>query len=278
MRYEENNKFDYLVSIALLDCGDKDLEMFEAIDDSNIVLSNRLTRRVRHIIYKKSHESMFKATKRISVRVAVAMMIIMSLLLVTLMSISATREAIWNAIVEWYDDYITVRFEDPSGVVGADDTTEAPETTTSGVENTETTGDSTDTEETGDNVETTEPPEGIVSPPAEIEEVRKPTYLPAGVEEELSYESYAGVVYEYYFGDDMAYLFDQMVLKGNDKYVDSETAKVSAIEINGFMGTLVEYTEKDELHIIWTDSEYVYQLISWNYDKDELVKVACSVE
>ncbi|MBR7151126.1 MAG: DUF4367 domain-containing protein [Clostridia bacterium] len=278
MRYEENNKFDYLVSIALLDCGDKDLEMFEAIDDSNIVLSNRLTRRVRHIIYKKSHESMFKATKRISVRLAVAMMIIMSLLLVTLMSISATREAIWNAIVEWYEDYITVRFEDPSGVVGADDTTEAPETTTSGVENTETTDDSTDTEETGDNVETTEPPEGIVSPPAEIEEVRKPTYLPAGVEEEFIHKSFAGVFYEYYLGDDLAYLFNQMVLRENDKYVDSETAKVSAIEINGFMGTLVEYTEKEEIHIIWTDSEYVYRLTSSELDIEELIKVACSVE
>ena len=278
MRYEENNKFDYLVSIALLDCGDKDLEMFEAIDDSNIVLSNRLTRRVRYIIYKKSHESMFKATKRISVRVAVAMMIIMSLLLVTLMSISATREAIWNAIIEWYDDYITVRFEDPSGVIGADDTTEAPETTTSGVENTETTDDSTDTEETGDNVETTEPPEGIVSPPIEIEEVRKPTYIPADVEEEFIHKSLMGVLYEYYIGNDLVYSFNQMLLRENDKYVDSETAKVFAIEINGFMGTLVEYTEKDELHIIWTDSEYVYRLTSWELDIEELIKVACSVE
>ena len=278
MRYEENNKFDYLVSIALLDCGDKDLEMFEAIDDSNIVLSNRLTRRVRHIIYKKAHESMFKATKRISVRVAVAMMIIMSLLLVTLMSISATREAIWNAIIEWYDDYITVRFEDPSGVVGADDTTEVPETTTSGVENTETTGDSTDTEETGDNIETTEPPEGIVSPPIEIEEVRKPTYIPAGVEEEFIHKSFAGAFYEYYIGNDLVYSFNQMLLNENNKYVDSETAKVTSIEINDFMGTLVEYSEKEETHIIWTDSEYVYKLISWGYDKDELIKVACSVE
>lgn len=278
MRYEENNKFDYLVSIALLDCGDKDLEMFEAIDDSNIVLSNRLTRRVRYIIYKKSHESMFKATKRISVRVAVAMMIIMSLLLVTLMSISATREAIWNAIIEWYDDYITVRFEDPSGVVGADDTTEVPEATTSGVENTETTDDSTDTKETGDNIETTEPPEVIVSPPIEIEEVRKPTYIPAGVEEEFIHKSFAGAFYEYYFGNDLVYSFNQMLLKGNDKYIDNETAKVMPIYINDNSGTLVEYIEKEEIHIIWTDSEYVYKLISWGYDKDELIKVACSVE
>ena len=262
MRYEENNKFDYLVSIALLDCGNKDLEMFEAIDDSNIVLSNRLTRRVRHIIYKKAHESMFKATKRISVRLAVAMMIIMSLLLVTLMSISATREAIWNAIIEWYDDYITVRFEDPSGVVGADDTTEASETTTDVL----------------GNAETTEPPEGIVSPPAEIEEVRKPTYIPADVEEEFIHKSLMGVLYEYYIGNDLVYSFNQMLLRENDKYVDSETAKVFAIEINGFMGTLVEYTEKDELHIIWTDSEYVYRLTSWELDIEELIKVACSVE
>lgn len=221
---------------------------------------------------------MFKATKRISVRVAVAMMIIMSLLLVTLMSISATREAIWNAIIEWYDDYITIRFADPSGAVGADDTTEAPETTTSGVENTETAGDSADTEETGDNVETTEPPEGIVSPPIEIEEVRKPTYLPSGVEEEFIHKSFAGVVYEYYLGDDLAYLFNQMLLKNNDKYIDNETAKVMPIYINDNSGTLVEYSEKEEIHIIWTDSEYVYKLISWGYDKDELIKVACSVE
>ena len=107
---------------------------------------------------------------------------------------------------------------------------------------------------------------------------RKPTYIPAGVEEEFIHKSLMGVLYEYYIGNDLVYSFNQMLLKDNDKYIDNETAKVMPIYINDNSGTLVEYIEKEEIHIIWTDSEYVYKLISWGYDKDELIKVACSVE
>lgn len=74
------------------------------------------------------------------------------------------------------------------------------------------------------------------------------------------------------------YSFNQMLLNENNKYFDSETAKVTSIEINDFMGTLVEYADQSEVLIIWTDSEYVYNLTSWEFNTEELIKVACSVE
>ena len=114
MIYEQNDRLDCLIRLALLDCGKKDVEMFESIDDSDVFISPRLHRRVKRLIRIKAHESRRKKTKLIISRVAVAALLVMSITLGVLLSVSATRDAIFKAIIEWYENYFTVQYQTPS--------------------------------------------------------------------------------------------------------------------------------------------------------------------
>ena len=179
MKFAENDRFDCVVRLALLNCGDRDVAMFNAIDDSQVVLSPRLNKRIHRLIAQHAREEMFAPSRRLAVRIIVAAMLILSLSCVAMLSISGVREAIRRVIVSWYEDYLTIEY-----FVDENDTT-----TTSSGEETEKNiysafpnpkGNCTD-ECACSSDGTTAPTKPI---PTQIEEVRKPV-VPSDIEEDI---------------------------------------------------------------------------------------------
>ncbi len=111
MKYSENNKFDYLINLALLDCGDKDYEMFMSIDETKVIVDENLNKKVFRLIRKKEREQKTTKVRRVAIMVAIVAMLIMSICFITIMAIEPIRNAIWHVIVEWHDDYISVKYE-----------------------------------------------------------------------------------------------------------------------------------------------------------------------
>ena len=274
MKFAENDRFDCVVRLALLNCGDRDVAMFNAIDDSQVVLSPRLNKRIHRLIAQHAREEMFAPSRRLAVRIIVAAMLILSLSCVAMLSISRVREAIRRVIVSWYEDYLTIEY-----FVDENDTT-----TSSG-------------EETEKNIYSAFPnpkgnctddcacsSDGTTAPtkpiPTQIEEVRKPTYQIPGVEleEDVVQNNKSGFLADYYVGDDYIYSYSQGVLKSSQKYFDSEGALVSERGFDGYVAQVITYKDKQEIQLIWNDGEYVYTLSSIMLSVDDLVEIARSVQ
>lgn len=271
MKFAENDRFDCVVRLALLNCGDRDVAMFNAIDDSQVVLSPRLNKRIHRLIAQHAREEMFAPSRRLAVRIIVAAMLILSLSCVAMLSISGVREAIRRVIVSWYEDYLTIEY-----FVDENDTT-----TSSG-------------EETEKNIYSAFPnpkgnctddcacsSDGATAPtkpiPTQIEEVRKPV-VPSDIEEDIVGRSPLTISIDYYRGDDYIFSFFQYVLKKSQKYFDSEGAVFSQNEVNGYEAQVVTYHAKSDIYVVWNDGEYVYSLSSFTLSVDELLEVARSVQ
>lgn len=272
MKFAENDRFDCVVRLALLNCGDRDVAMFNAIDDSQVVLSPRLNKRIHRLIAQHAREEMFAPSRRLAVRIIVAAMLILSLSCVAMLSISGVREAIRRVIVSWYEDYLTIEY-----FVDENDTT----TTSSG-------------EETEKNIYSAFPnpkgnctddcacsSDGTTAPtkpiPTQIEEVRKPV-VPSDIEEDIVGKNALTISIDYYRGDDYIFTYSQLVLKKSQKYFDNEGALVSERGFDGYVAQVITYKDKPEVQFIWNDGEYVYILSSAALSVDDMVELARSVQ
>lgn len=110
-----NDKFDKLDALIML-AGDalieEELAYAREVLDPEIEISKRTDRRIlryiRHAQKKPGYHPVLDAMKR----AAVIVLVIGTVLFASAMSIEAVREKFWNAIVEWYEDYIAVMFVD----------------------------------------------------------------------------------------------------------------------------------------------------------------------
>jgi len=110
-----DKKFDKLDALILL-AGDvlieEELAYARDVLDPELVISKRTNRRIlnyiRHTQKKPGYHPVLNTMKRI----AVIVLVLGTVLFASAMSIEAVREKFWNAIVEWYEDYIAVMFVD----------------------------------------------------------------------------------------------------------------------------------------------------------------------
>ena len=110
-----NDKFDKLDALILL-AGDvlieEELAYAREVLNPELEISKRTDRRIlryiRHTQKKPGYHPVLNAMKR----AAVVVLVIGTVLFASAMSIEAVREKFWNAIVEWYEDYIAVLFVD----------------------------------------------------------------------------------------------------------------------------------------------------------------------
>ncbi len=228
-------------------CADEEADELNSLDTSSVSFDPSYYKKRSKII----RQYKYKQTGRRSIAVRLAVAIAAALILMTLLigCVPRLREAIYNAIVEWYNECFSVRYEDPDGKE----------------------------KETGYEEESTTEAESIVAP-TYIKNVRKPTDLPEGVWEDVLSENNTQITIDYYMGDEYLFSFVQSILKPIDKYVDSEDINVTYIDINGNNATVVEHTGKKEISIIWSDSEYSYYIFSTECDLDALVQYAKSVK
>ena len=62
-----------------------------------------------------------------------------------------------------------------------------------------------------------------------------------------------------------------------DKFVDNEGAIVETVDINGNEGSIIRHAGSAEISILWSDGEYIYQVVALSTPLDELLFVCRSV-
>ena len=283
MQNTRNDKLDYMLYMVAAECCKTDVEKFDSIDDSNVSFTPDFYRKQNTIIRKYKYRPMFKAIKKIASRVAIVLMAILSAGFITVMAVEPLREALYETIIEWYEDYLTIRFEpidreteDTDQINTETENSDTEERATESVSSnsvTETVNDESDPQ----TEITTEKTAEVVTPPTTIEEVRKPTYIPDGVVEDVFLQNNAIVCIDYYLNNDLVYSFNQLLVKDRDKYIDNQAVLINYIEINGNEAVVFEYSDQSEISLVWTDNEYAYHIYSQSLDIDSLISIAESV-
>ena len=252
------DKLDMIIALAAKDCGNDDVELLDNLNVSEVALDKHFNRRKTRIVEKHKRYPTMLALKKGILRVAIVLMVIMSLGFTTIMAISPMRTAVFEVVIKWYEDYITIRYEQTT-----EDVNDA-----SG-------GEGNDTKDNDDNPQINNP---IIIPPTVIEEVRKPTALPQNVVEDIVMQNKTLVCIDYYIDNEFAYTFNQMLLADRDKYLDKEGAILETVDINGNSGTVIKHTEFSGISIVWSDGEYIYQMITQSTSLDELIHLCRSVQ
>lgn len=242
MKHQGDDQMDALLALALKDAETED--PFADLDISSVEFSKAYQRQRKRNISRYKHASGLSSARKIRARVALAIACILAVCLIAVMSISAVRDAVLGAIIEWYDDYISVRFE-----------TEAE-----GKDNMNTEAEEKNTEE----------------PWQAVEKARKPTEIPEGIEEVILSNNKARVLIEYYAEEAWYATYRQTLLDDSNDHVDNEGVIIQYADINGQKAIIFEYTRKQEFVIIWNDGKYSYSIASCG-TIDELLLIARSV-
>ena len=102
--------------------------------------------------------------------------------------------------------------------------------------------------------------------------------LPEGFWEDVILQTSSVNNIDYYFNEEYLFSFTQYPLKPSDNYVDNEDVDVKYIKINGNDATTIEYLNKEERYILWSDGEYSYYIVSTECDIETLIGYAESVK
>ena len=237
--------FDAILSASLFPTVLREAQAFLDMDVSDVKDNPKFKNRILKIVQGKRVKSTRTPSWRI---VLVAALLAISLIFTACMCIPKVREAIWNIIVEWYDEYIDVSFE--------------PENTTNPNMN----NSSSD-------------PNTNKTPPSSIEKEAIATYLPEGyyASNNISQSMFVSTDYSDDAGNICFKLMQKIIDPSNSGSlkVDNEKDTVTTVSINGFEGLLVSYSDSPgTYYLAWQDEEYQYWLYGTFESVSELIKIA----
>lgn len=278
------DRLDALIALSVKDCIDEEVNNFLKTEVT-VTPSTGFTGKIARLVRKsKATRHPFYKPLRI---VAVAVLIALSVMFTACVSIPRVREAVWNAIIEWYDDYISIRFTAPES--SSESTSESRSGGTSGStqrsisgSTSGSTSESTQRSILGNssgsssNEIDTDKPAVSATPPKKIETVNAPTYIPYGYMV-ISYASSMNFRQEYYDADGNFSFYFIQVLKGTSHNIDNKDASVSSVIINNEDGILIT-GEGDTMSVIWEDDCYSYVIQGQFTTEEEILKVASSVK
>ncbi|MBQ8496234.1 MAG: DUF4367 domain-containing protein [Clostridia bacterium] len=124
------------------------------------------------------------------------------------------------------------------------------------------------------------PEEGfeVVEPPSMIEEIRKPTLLPLGAEEEVGINLKSAFTCDYYIGDRCYVSFSQSLLTSDVGMLDGDDATMTEIMVGEYKAWLFTYEKEGYIYILWNDTKYSYQISSTVLSVNELALIAESIK
>ena len=166
MAYTGRDKLDLMIGLALSLERDKDLVMFDELDTSEVIKDKKYYQVKKSIFRNYRIKMVMRHIKTGVPKVAVFIVAILSAATIAVTSIKPLRNAVIDAIIEWRDEYLTIRYNVPES-----EYPEEEETTESTTEDTSSTQEQTPTE--------------TIIPPETIEEVRKPTCFEEGFVEDV---------------------------------------------------------------------------------------------
>lgn len=98
MNTEINDKLDVLIALSAKDCGNDDVEMFRSLDKSDVNLGKNFYAKQRRIVNKYERKPTVTLLRKCLIRVAVALMALMSVGFLTVMAVPDLREAVFEAV------------------------------------------------------------------------------------------------------------------------------------------------------------------------------------
>ena len=239
MKCEKPDKYDYLLALSTLEARD-DVKAFTALDDSEVMLSDRTTEAIEKMIRKESvyRRSGFKQFGKILSRVAVIALVMISVTLSVLMGISARENALRDSTWE------IVMTTDAEGKVHAGFA----------------------------------PTEGkyVKEVPVVIEDERKPTIFLEGTAEVLAYAYDIAIRYDYCADGNVYASFRQYILDESVVTLEYKNTQLTKTAVGNHLGFVIRGSTQTCL--FWNDGEYVYWLQSESLDLQELIRMAESVK
>jgi hypothetical protein len=240
MKCEKPDQYDYLIALSALEASDDDVRAFTALDDSEVVLSDRTTEAIEKMIRKESvyRRSGFKRFGKILSRVAVIALVMISVTLSVLMGISARENALRDSTWE------IVITTDAEGKVHAGFA----------------------------------PKEGkyVKEVPVVIEDERKPTIFLEGTAEVLAYAYDIAIRYDYCADGNVYASFRQYILDESVVTLEYKNTQLTKTAVGNHLGFVIRGSTQTIL--FWNDGEYVYLLQSESLDLQELIRMAESVK
>ena len=106
----KNDKIDALILLSGYILIQKNTDFYKNTDTSNTLRPKSLDRRVQRNINKEHRKNEFGPFYNYVKRFAVAILIVCTLSIAVVIAVEPLREAVWNVIVEFFDDYMAVDF------------------------------------------------------------------------------------------------------------------------------------------------------------------------
>ena len=89
---------------------DDKISDFMSDDADKLTLGDFYYKKKKRILAYEAFKIAFRKIRYISSKIAMIFVAIILATFVTVMSVSALRNAVWNAIVEWYEEYIDIKY------------------------------------------------------------------------------------------------------------------------------------------------------------------------
>ncbi|MBE6891768.1 MAG: DUF4367 domain-containing protein [Ruminococcaceae bacterium] len=189
--------------------------------------------------YYSKHEN-YSPVRESFKRAAIVILAVMSISFTCVLSIEAAREAIWNAIIEWSEQFFCFKYCDKTDTPDAIDETALPE------------------------------------PPTEILEFKEPVVDEKFERREMqkTLQSY-GIEYGY---SDKLVIYNQKLISDYDMLVSNLSTELTNIKVKNYMGIICEETIGTEKYysILWKDESYAYIIIG-NIEYSELMHIVESL-
>ena len=117
MKYEKMDQYDYLIALSVLNAKDGEVQRFMELDDSDVVLSDRIEKKIRKLIRRESvyRAIGWKKSKPILQKAAMITLIMLTFVFAVTMSVTAVRTAVTEAITEWYEKHFDFGFVPEQG-------------------------------------------------------------------------------------------------------------------------------------------------------------------
>ncbi len=259
-----NTNFDILLRAAAKEC-----IAFEgaAYTDAELLfpITPELKRRADKIIKRAERKpcTVWRTLKY----AAVACIICLAICFTACMCIPKLRNALKEAFVRWYEDYIAVGFAsgesdemtEPTGpAIGAEESRDASSDVTESVTDAPT--DMSD-----------EPP----ASPTKVEKKAQAAYLPESYVQRVKVNNSRCYSVSFYLEEEFVFSFKQTPIKEYLVWVDSTDKLVSRENVNGTDAVLTaDEADPNKFTLVWQSDEYEFSLNGSFTSKEELLKIA----
>lgn len=228
---------DALIAMSAKGSIDREVEHFKQMKITHNP-PHSLTRKIERLLRKEDTKVQYHTLFKTMKVAGIACLLAVSVTFTACMCIPKVREAMWEAVVEWYDDYIAVRFQPQENLSDS-------------------------------NV-------NVIDPPKEIRDVNMPTYIPYGYTV-IAQSSKLNFYQEYYDQDgNFIYTFSQGLKDQDHIEFDNSGGEIIKLLINEQDAVLIIGTD-NIMSLIWSDSYYSYTLQGFFTSQDEIIQIANSV-